>query len=312
MKILTTEEVLKHLQQSQKPYQESYKAMYSSYLGGITMDPSFMMIPMDDHLVHRGDGVFEAIKFMNHRYYLLEGHLFRLQNSAERIGIPLKHSTEELKVLVKEVVSASGLSTGMVRFFVSRGPGGYTTNPYESTGTQIYIVVTEFKPMDESKYQQGVKIGRSEVTVKPSWLAQAKTCNYLPNVMMKKEAVDRKIDFTIGVDINGFLTESSTENVIFIDSENNLIKPRAEFILRGLTMTTALELAEKNKHSLGIKAILEKDISEKELLSAKEVMMAGTTLDILPVQSYEGHRIGDGKFVLASKLRALLVRFCEA
>jgi len=40
---------------------------------------------------------------------------------------------------------------------------------------------------------------------------------------------------------------------------------------------------------------LEKSLHEKDILAAKEVMMIGTTLDVLPVTEYEGEKIGDGK-----------------
>ena len=41
-------------------YCKRYKAMYSSILGGITTDPAMMHIPLDDHMVHRGHGVFDT------------------------------------------------------------------------------------------------------------------------------------------------------------------------------------------------------------------------------------------------------------
>lgn len=39
---------------------QQYLAMYSSIFGGITTDPAVMIIPMDDHMVHRGHGVFDT------------------------------------------------------------------------------------------------------------------------------------------------------------------------------------------------------------------------------------------------------------
>ena len=38
----------------------NYLAFYSSRLGGITTDPALMVVPMDDHLVHRGHAVFDT------------------------------------------------------------------------------------------------------------------------------------------------------------------------------------------------------------------------------------------------------------
>lgn len=39
---------------------QPYPAMYSSVYGGIILDPALMVIPIDDHMVHRGHGVFDT------------------------------------------------------------------------------------------------------------------------------------------------------------------------------------------------------------------------------------------------------------
>jgi len=44
---------------------QQYLAMYSSIFGGITIDPEAMVIPMDDHMVHRGHGVFDTAAIMD-------------------------------------------------------------------------------------------------------------------------------------------------------------------------------------------------------------------------------------------------------
>lgn len=52
-------EMLKVNRARQKSKQQ-FLAMYSSVFGGITTDPAAMVIPMDDHMVHRGHGVFDT------------------------------------------------------------------------------------------------------------------------------------------------------------------------------------------------------------------------------------------------------------
>lgn len=54
-------QVLERLSNSVHPKAEStYKAMYSSVLGGIVTDPALMFIPLDDHGFHRGHAVFDT------------------------------------------------------------------------------------------------------------------------------------------------------------------------------------------------------------------------------------------------------------
>lgn len=39
--------------------------MYSSVFGGIVTDPAAMFVPVDDHMVHRGHGVFDTAAIMD-------------------------------------------------------------------------------------------------------------------------------------------------------------------------------------------------------------------------------------------------------
>ncbi|MGZ3804878.1 MAG: aminotransferase class IV [Pseudobdellovibrionaceae bacterium] len=306
--LLSSDNILKKLELYSYEQKKTYLAMYSSWYGGITKDPSLMMVPVDDHLVHRGDGVFEAMKFIRGKVYLLNEHLDRLESSAKQLGMEWPFAREKVMQIIEEVVKVSGTPEGVIRLFMSRGPGGFTTNPYDSVGTQLYCIATDLKHLPEKKYQEGVVVGRSEVPPKEPWFATIKSCNYLPNVMMKKEAVDRKLDFTIGFDSQNIITEGSTENIILVNSANELVRPKLKQILKGTTMMRVLHLAEDLVKQKQISRILEQDLYEKDLLSAREVMMVGTTLDVLPVTRYEDKKIGEGRpgFIAQTLRRYLL------
>lgn len=284
LEILTSPEILnKLIQRPFHPWELNYLAHYSSYWDGISTDPRILLIPVDDHLVHRGDGVFEAFRLINNSFYLLEQHLTRLRHSAEAIGLYVPWSDSELKQLIEKLAITAGESHLIFRLFVSRGCGGFTTNPYESPAPQLTLIACRFKPMDQEKYQNGALIGRSKYLQKPEPYATIKSCNYLPNVLMKKEAIDRKLDFVVAFNNQSYLTESSTENIFILNHQNELLHPHFGSILKGTTLVRCLELA---KLKLNIQN-RESNITEQDLLEAKEVFMAGTTLDILPVSQYE-------------------------
>lgn len=289
--VLTSEQILKQLQQKTHSHQASYFAMYSSWWGGVVTDPTLMVLPIDDHMVHRGDGVFEALKSVDGYVYLYKEHLDRLENSAKAIGLVLPMSRKQLEETLFETLKISKQQNAIIRLFLSRGPGTFGTNPADSVGAQIYIVITSLKTPSAEKYYSGVRIGRSQIPPKESWLAQIKTCNYLPNVLMKKESVERGLDFTVAYDSQGFLTESSTENIFIVNQNDELIHPHYNFILKGTTLLRAMMLAQK----IGLKVRGPQDIREEDVLNAKEVAMIGTTLDVLPVTEYEGKIIGSGQ-----------------
>ncbi len=305
--LLTAEQVQAKLAEKNYPAQQTYLAMYSTWWDGIVTEPGMMVVPIDDHLVHRGDGVFEAIKVLNGRAFLFDEHLRRLESSAKQIGMSLPMTVDKIKFIISQAVTAAGVKDALLRLYISRGPGGFTTNPYDSVGAQMYLVVTTLKLLPPEKYQQGVSIGKSAVPPKDPTLARIKTCNYLPNVLMKKESVDRGIDFTINVDEQGHFLEGSTENIVMLDKDGFLIRPPLHQILKGTTMIRTLELAEALVKSGKIAGIQERNFSEADIKSAKEVMMIGTTLDVLPVTSYEGMKIGQGvQGPVAKELNELL------
>lgn len=293
--VLSPADIQRKIANHSYPAQKSYLAMYSSWWGGIIQDPAMMVVPIDDHLVHRGDGVFEAIKVVEGKVFLLEEHLQRLALSAQMLGLSLPMPLEKMREVLLETTRVAKTKNAVLRLFVSRGPGHFSTNPYDSIGSQMYLVVTSLTRPSDLKYQEGVKIGKSLIPPKESWLAKVKTCNYLPNVMMKKESVDRNLDFTIGFDGQGFLTEGSTENIVILDKDRNLLRPELRQILKGTTMIRTFELAERLLSAGTIKSISEKNLNEKDLVCAQEAMMIGTTLDVLPISEYEGQKIGAGR-----------------
>jgi len=279
-----------------------YKAMYSSLYGGIVVDPALMLVPIDEHMVHRGDGVFEAIRFTPKKIYLLGEHLQRLARSAEWLALKLPLDLEKIESVCRELRDISKLQEGLLRIFVGRGPGDFSPNPYTTLGSQLYVVVTAFQPPAMELYEKGARLAVVDVPIKPGFYAQVKSCNYLPNVMMKKMAVDSGVDFCINLNEDGFVAEGPTENIAMVDSSGILCAPKFDYTLRGTTLVRAFELAEKKKF---FKKIEIRDIRTEELKKAREVMMIGTTLGVLPVTLFDGlpvagGRVGEG----ARRLRA--------
>lgn len=301
MKILNSQEVLERIHTQKNPFWPSYKAMYSSWYGGIVTDPALMLLPLDDHLTHRGDGVFEALRFIDGKLWLGDAHFERLLQSAQKIELSHSLTKSELQNLCEETFKASGLKDSLLRIFLSRGPGAFSANPYDSVGAQLYLAACEFKAPPAKWIHDGVTVGKSQIPVKDPWLAQIKSCNYLQNVLMKKESVDQGFDFMVGINSAGNITESSTENIMWIDVDGFLCHPPLEGILAGTTMAAVCKIAKGEKIVPGIRM---KDLKWQDVPDQKAFLMAGTTLDILPVQKV-GDRVFQD-FSMAHQLRELL------
>ena len=289
LKLLNAEDVLEGLKRQPA---RGYAAMYSSWYGGIVTDPNLMMIPIDDHGFHRGDAVFEAAKAVDGKIYALDRHLDRMHVSASKIGIKMPQDLREISI---ETAKASGLKDCLLRTYVSRGPGGFTTNPYETFGPQTYLVITPLAPPSKTKYENGVSAKTSDVKIKEGVFSTVKSCNYLPNVMMKKEALDAGVDFTVSIDENGVIAEGSTENFAVLTKDGRFVVPSFDRTLRGITLIRAMELAQETPELRALVSRVEHGaLRVRDVYDAREAFFLGTTLDCLACTTYDGRKIGSG------------------
>ena len=277
-----------------QPFQAAYFAMFSSVFGGIVTDPRLMVVPMDDHLVHRGDGVFETVKIVSNRIYLLRQHVARLFASAERIGLNPKWTADEIGSLVQATARAAKRPDALVRILLSRGPGSLGVNPYDCPEPALHIMVHKLVPSFMDAHPAGARIRSSAVPVKPGFFANAKTCNYLPNVLMKKEAVDAGVDFTVSFDERGHVAEGATENIGVLTKKRELLVPKVDRILAGTTMLRVLELAREELIGPYLDRVDHAELNRKDLQHAGECFIFGTTPDVTAVVEFDGRTIGDG------------------
>lgn len=269
-------------------------AMYSGLTGGITTDPALMNIPADDHLPQRGDGVFESLKCLSGQLYNADAHLARLELSCQGIGMEPPCPRAELAQIICDTIRAGGKRDCLIRVLVSRGTENMGIDPALCKGPVIYVIVYRYTARIENGKLKPARAALSSVPIKPPQLATIKTCNYLPNVLMKLEANQRGLDFVISIDPNGNLGEGATENVGILTRDNELLMPAPAFVLSGTTARRALELAQQLVANGTLKAAEHRNISQEQVAQAKEIFIFGTTTDVTPVIEWEGQPVGDG------------------
>jgi len=282
------------LEKSRRPFHADMYALYSSEYGGLITEPLFMTVPIDDHLVHRGDGVFETLKCTNGKVYCFHEHLDRLFRSAEKIALKINGSRERVGHLILETIRAANRRDCLIRVLASRGPGSMGINPYDCPTSNLYILIHRLPPPFMTSHPGGAVVITSDIPVKAGIFATIKTCNYLPNALLKKEAVDRHADFSINFDEEGFLAEGATENVGMVTREGKLVIPSPERILSGTTMNRVIDLASEGIRDgwLANKEIIR--ISRNDLTAAREILIFGTTTDVTAVVSLDGQPVMSG------------------
>jgi branched-chain amino acid aminotransferase len=270
--------------------------MYSSVFGGIVTDPALMVMPLDDHIINRGDGIFEYFDVVNGSVYNLEAHLARFERSAEIISLNLPFDINTIRQTILETIAVSGARDCSVRLFLSRGMGDFGCDPTTPKKSLFYVIVI-LKSFDISPeiYTKGVTAITTHVPPKPDYYARVKSTCYLLNAMVDLEARRNNAGFGIWYDQDGYLTESSTENVAIVSREGILKYPRFDHMLRGTTLGRAAELAKQLVADGTLKGVSQTDITQQEVYDSSEMLILTSTFFVVPVVKYDGKAIGTGR-----------------
>lgn len=264
-------------------------AFYDSRANAICKDPRLLLIPLDDHMCHRGDGLFESICYRQRLVFALDAHMLRLADGATALGIKPPIPFERIRELIIEVARAGGADHGDLRVFLTRGPGGFGISPSECPLAGLYIVAMAAPLPNPEVYRKGLTAFGSSYPPKQEFLARIKNTNYLPNVFMAVEAASRGRDFAITFDENGHMGEAAIANVAIVDEEGKLRSPEIRRILPGTTLLAALEIASESM------PVVHGPIHKKEIFSAREMMLFTSATLCVPVTHFDDHPIGHGK-----------------
>ena len=145
--ILTNEsDIISLMRKNLPPCAKDFICYYSSSLGAYLTDPLFMMIPLEDKIIHRGYAVFDTSKIFNKKIYQLDKHLDRFLKSISSINLNSKFTKEEYREILLRLASLAikiePTSDIELRFYYSAGLGTLSTVVKENMCT-FYALATK-------------------------------------------------------------------------------------------------------------------------------------------------------------------------
>jgi 4-amino-4-deoxychorismate lyase len=295
LRTLNEQEVIEQLRALRAKLPVKYTAFYSSQLGGIVTDPALMVIPFDDHMVHRGHGIFDTAGIVNGRIYDLDAHLDRFVTSADRSKLKLAGSRDEMRDIIIRTTAASGRRDGSIRYWLSSGTGSLDLMPVAGAEPGFFVMIFPGLVYPEKFKTEGVRVMTTTYPIKPPLYAITKTTNYLPNVLMQMEAKEQGFDNGVFIDQEAHVGESSNMNVAFVSQDDVLVHPKFDHILSGCTSRRLLELAQTLVERGRLKDVRIVDVTMPEALAAKEMLLIGSSVKVAGIVQWDQHRIGDGK-----------------
>ncbi|MEM7031655.1 MAG: branched-chain amino acid transaminase [Chloroflexota bacterium] len=261
------------------------------------------LVPWDEaqvhvlaHALHYGSSVFEGIRAYqtpNGPAVLgLEGHVQRLFNSCKIINMPLPYTEEEVSAAIVETVKRNGHQGCYIRPLAFRGYEVLGVNP---TACPVELIIATWEwgaYLGPEAIEQGVDVGVS------SWRRMAPDThpsmakvggNYVNSQLVVMEAARHGYLEGIVLDVYGYVSEGSGENIFVILGDKIYTPPLGNSILGGITRSFAMTLAEEKGYT-----VVEQQIVREMLYIADEIFFTGTAAEITPVRSVDGQTIGSG------------------
>ena len=259
------------------------------------------------HTLHYGMGAFEGVRAyetdQGPAIFKLEEHTERLFNSTRILGMKIPYDSKTLNQAQREVITRNSLKSAYIRpmcFYGSEGMGLRADN------LKVHTMIAAWEwgsYLGEDNMKNGIRIRTSSYVRHPAHpsLSGAKTNgNYINSMMALKEALDHGFDEALMLDIDGYVSEGSGEN-IFVIKDGVIFTPHLTSALPGITRDTIVTLAK----SLGYE-IIEKKLSCDEIYASDEAFFTGTAAEVTPIRDLDGNQIGQGtRGPITEKLQSL-------
>jgi branched-chain amino acid aminotransferase len=261
------------------------------YLDGQFVPEEEAKVSVFDHGLLYGDGVFEGIRAYHGKVFRMEAHLERLYDSAKMINLTIPLEKAEFGELIYETLRRNNLTDAYIRPVVTRGKGDLGLDPRKCAKPTVFIIATSWGAMYGDLYEKGlqaitVSVRRNAAEALPP---NAKSLNYLNNILAKIESIYKGGDEAIFFDTNGYLSEGSGDN-IFIVKNGKILTPPTLNNLRGITREVVLECVK----NLGIEH-QENNMGYFDLYTADEVFVTGTAAEVAPIVEIDGRKISTGR-----------------
>ena len=248
------------------------------------------------HALHYGSSVFEGIR----AYETPDGpaifrgyeHFERLLFSCKVARIPSPLTVDEWMDVAAEIVRANQLRSAYVRPLVFRG---YDTLGVDGRGCPVDAILAAvpwgaYLGADALENGVDVQVSSWRRMAPDTLSALAKIGGqYVNSQSIVMEAKDNGFTEGIALDVNGYVSEGSGENIFLIYKDEIFTPPLSNSILGGITRDCAMIIAK----DLGY-PIKEMTIPREMLYLAEEIFFTGTAAEITPVRSVDRMDVGSG------------------
>jgi D-alanine transaminase len=258
-------------------------------LNGELMPVEEAKVPVWDRGFLFGDAVYEVFRLYRGRLWLEAEHTARLRRSLREMEFPAI-DLDRLIERVKRTVSASAIDEGTAYIQLTRGvaPRAHAFPDPPVEPTELIIV----RPYDDTATAVLRESGVAVVS-RPDlrWgRCDVKSTNLLANVLALEHARRDGAYEAVLIDRDGFVTEATHSSILWVRDVRLQGTPDGPEILPG----TKRHFVETLAPRVGLPFETGR-ITLADLKNADEVILLGTTIEVLPVTTIDGEPVATGK-----------------
>jgi branched-chain amino acid aminotransferase len=268
-----------------------------AYLNGNWIPASSAAVSATDAGFVLGVTITEQLRTFSGRIFHLDDHLARLEHSLQIIGVDSGLNRRQWTAIAQELVErnsrflAPGDDWGLAIFVT---PGIYAT--YRSPGQNRPTVCLHTYPLPfylwADKYRTGQALVTTAIEQVPvqCWPPEIKCRSRMHYYLADKLAREKDpAARAVLLDHEGYITETTTSNVLICQKDRGLISPPKERILPGISLAMTFDISGK----LGIPCS-QCNLTPEDFAAADEIILTSTPMCMLPVTRFNGRPIGDG------------------
>jgi len=249
------------------------------------------------HALHYGSSIFEGIRCYDTAngpaVFCLSQHVKRLFNSAKIYRMELPYLPDQVSQAILQTIAKNKLRSCYIRPLAFRG---YSELGVEPRNCPVHLVIAVWEwgaYLGKEALEQGVDVGVSSWRrmAPDTFPAAAKAGGHYTNSqLIRMEAAELGYAEGIALDVYGYVSEGSGENIFVVHDGVIYTPPLSASILGGITRSCVITLAR----DLGYK-VREALISREQLYVADEIFFTGTAAEITPIRSVDHIVIGPGR-----------------
>ena len=227
-----------------------------------------------------GDSIYEVAYSKDGKLIFFEDHLDRLYKSANLLNIQIYESKEDLIKQCLNLLKELKKSQAYLRIIITRGETEITLDPSNSFHNNIILIAKPKPTYNKQLYKEGIRLCIVSIMRNDprSTNPNAKSGNYLNNVLAINEAKRQNFDDALMLNNQGYITEGSSFNVWMVKDNVLITPPEESGLLKGITREKLFLICKEN--NIDYK---EENIRPDDIICADEAFITSSTRMIMPI-----------------------------